>query len=73
MSVRQELNQKEIIFPSCKIVRRGFIQAMNGNELWVNTESGEMVKIVVHDENLLRKLYCTHVKITIEPLNDEQV
>lgn len=64
-----ELSQKELSFPSLTIIRRGFIQAMNGHELWINTETDEMVKIVVHDETLLRKLYCTNVKITIEPLD----
>jgi hypothetical protein len=53
-----------------KIVRNGFVQAMNGHELWVNTETDEMIKIVVHDETLLRKLYCSHVKITIETFDE---
>jgi hypothetical protein len=71
MNIKQELNQKDISLPSQKIVRRGFIQAMNGNELWVNTETDEMVKFIVHDESLLMKLYCTHVRIIIESLDDE--
>jgi len=49
-----------------KIERKGFVQAMNGEELWVNTEQDEMVKFVVKDNNLRWKLYCAHVKVTIE-------
>ncbi len=47
------------------VIRKGFVQAMNGNELWVNTQTDEMVKFVVKDRETQRKLYCRHVTITI--------
>ena len=51
-----------------KIIREGFVQAMNGVELWVNTESTEMVKFVVKDKEQRFDLYCKKVKITIETI-----
>lgn len=53
-----------------EIIRKGFVQAMNGNELWVNTETDEMVKIVVKDRDVQRELYCKHVKITVEIIDE---
>lgn len=50
------------------IERIGFTQAMNGNELWVNTETDEIVKFVVKDLQTCRKYYCRDVKVTIELL-----
>jgi len=51
------------------IVRKGNVAAMNGNELWVNTENDEIVKFVVNDKELRWQLYCKNVKITIEEEN----
>lgn len=55
------------------VVRKGFAQAMDGNELWVNTETDEMIKIVVKDKETLWKLYCKHVKITIEVIDETEL
>jgi len=52
-----------------KIVRSGFIQAMNGDELWINTKTDEIVKVVVKDNKTRSEMYCKHVKITIEVIN----
>lgn len=51
-----------------EITRRGFVQAMNGRELWVNTEDDQTVKFVVKDDKLRNALYCTHVEITIKQI-----
>ncbi len=51
---------------------RGYTAVMNGDELWVNTESDEMITIVVKDTDLRWALYCKNIEITIkvlEPIN----
>jgi hypothetical protein len=52
-------------------VIQGYVQAMNGEELWVNTTTDEMVKIVVKDKKERWELYCQHVKITVETENKD--
>jgi hypothetical protein len=54
------------------IIRKGFVQAMGGKELWVNTQTDEIVKFVVMDDELREKLYCTFVKITIEQIDESE-
>ena len=49
-----------------KIIRKGFTQAMNGKDLWVNTETDEIVKFFVRDDKLRNDLYCRPVTITFE-------
>ena len=46
---------------------------MNGNELWVNTQTDEMVKFVVKDRETRCKLYCKHVKISIEVIDETEL
>jgi hypothetical protein len=60
-----------VVIPS--VIRKGFVQAMNGNELWVNTQTDEIVKFVVKDRETQRNLYCKHVKITIEVINETEL
>ena len=50
----------------------GQIQAMDGEELCVNTTTDEMIKIVVKDREERWKLYCKKVRIIIltEDLED---
>lgn len=55
-----------------KIVRTGFVQAMNGDELWVNTETDERITIVVKDQKLRWDLYCKHVEVTIEVIDENE-
>lgn len=50
------------------IVRIGYTGAMDGKELWVNTETDEIVKFVVDDNELRWEYYCKNVKVTIEIL-----
>jgi hypothetical protein len=60
-----------VVIPS--VIRKGFVQSMNGNELWVNTQTDEIVKFVVKDRETQRKLYCKHVKITIEVIDETEL
>jgi len=55
------------------ITRKGFVQVINGNELWVNTQTDEMVKFVVKDKEIQRQLYCKHVKITIDVIDESDI
>jgi len=71
LEVQQEQLDIPVVIPS--VIRKGFVQAMNGNELWVNTQTDEMVKIVCNDRETLWKLYCKHVKITIEVIDETEL
>jgi hypothetical protein len=53
-----------------KIVREGFAQAMDGESLLVNTTTDEMVQITIKDKDLRWALYCKHVRITIEEIDE---
>jgi hypothetical protein len=55
------------------IVRKGFVQAMNGTELWVNTQTDEMIKFVVKDREIQKDFYCQYVKVTIEIIDESDV
>lgn len=55
-----------------KIERIGFVQAMDGKELWVNTLTDEIVKIYVKDKELRENMYCKYVKVTVEEITEEQ-
>ena len=59
------------VMPS--VTRNGFTQAMNGEELWVNTATDEIVKFVVKDSKTRWNLYCKHVKITIEVIDESEL
>ncbi len=43
---------------------------MDGKELWVNTETDEIVKVFVRDAKVRDAFYCENVKITMEIIND---
>jgi len=55
------------------IIRKGFVQAMNGNELWINTETDEMIRVVVKDRKIQRKFYCSYVKVIIEIIDESDI
>jgi len=71
LETQQEQLDIPVVIPS--VIRKGFVQAMNGNELWVNTQTDEMVKFVVKDRETRRKLYCKHVKISIEVIDETEL
>lgn len=56
-----------------KIVREGFTQAMDGESLLVNTTTDEMVQITIKDRDLRWALYCKHVRITIEEIDEKEI
>lgn len=56
-----------------KIETYGFIQAMDGDELWINTPTDERITVKVNDRDLRWNLYCKHVKITIEEVSEQEV
>jgi hypothetical protein len=57
---------------SKKMVRKGYVEAMNGNELWINTETDERITIVVKDQKLRWDLYCNRVKVIIEVIDENE-
>lgn len=71
-NLKTEQANENFVKPVVKssIMRVGVVSAMNGNELWVNTETDEIVKFVVKDRDLLRKYYCGKVRVTIELLEE---
>jgi hypothetical protein len=71
LEAQQEQLDIPVVIPS--VIRKGFVQAMNGNELWVNTQTDEIVKFVIKDRETQRKLYCKHVKITIEVIDEAEL
>ena len=71
LNAQQEQLDIPVVIPS--VIRKGFVQAMNGNELWVNTQTDEIVKFVVKDREAQRNLYCKHVKITIEVIDETEL
>jgi len=70
-----EINESELEpqLDTPSVIRKGFVQAMNGNELWINTQTDEMIKVVVKDRDIQRGLYCKHVKITIEVIDESEL
>ncbi|MCP4984904.1 MAG: hypothetical protein GY928_02210 [Colwellia sp.] len=51
----------------------GFAQAMKGNELLINTTTDELVSVVIKDKKTRWDLYCKHVKITIDVIDDNDI
>ena len=49
-----------------KKVIKGYVQAMDGETLLVNTTTDELVTIKIRDKVERRKLYCKEVTITID-------
>ena len=56
-----------------KIIRKGVIEAMDGNECWVHTQTDEMVKISFKDRNQAWRFYCKSVKITVEIIDENEL
>jgi len=56
-----------------KIIRKGHVAAMDGNELWVNTQTDERIVIAMKDRDLRWDLYCKCVKITIEQIDESEL
>ena len=52
-----------------KIIK-GFVQAMDGDTLLINTTTDEMVTIKVKDKKERWKLYCKEVIITVKTIDE---
>lgn len=66
-----DVQQEQLDIPN--IVRKGFVQAMDGNELWINTQSDEMIKVKFKDRETQWKYYCKYVKVTIEVIDESEL
>lgn len=55
------------------IVRKGFVQCMDGFTSWINTESDEMIKVDFNDRENQLKYYCKYVKVTIEVIDEKEL
>lgn len=63
MNIRKKNNLPD------NIVKKGFVKAMDGEKLHVHTTTGERVTFELKDRDKQWDLYCTPVKITIEPIH----
>jgi len=58
---------------SSSIVKKGYVQAIDGETIWVNTQNDELITMRIRDKETRWKLYCTHVKITIEVIDESEL
>ncbi len=56
-----------------KIIKKGYAQAMDGETLLINTQDGELVTVHVKDKALRWSMYCKHVKVTIEEIDESEL
>ena len=49
-----------------KIVRKGYVQCLDGDKALINTESDEIISVRFNDREQMMHFYCNHVKITME-------
>lgn len=55
------------------IIKKGFVQAMNGKEVWINTTTDERITVYIKDENIRNDIYCKYVKVTIEVIPESEI
>lgn len=60
-----------VVMPS--IVRKGFVQCMDGMTSWINTQSDEIIKVKFKDRETQLKYYCKYVKVTIEIIDESEL
>lgn len=60
-----------VVIPS--IIRKGFVQCMDGYESWINTQTDEMIKVKFKDRETQMKYYCKYVKVTIEIIDESEL
>ena len=58
-------------YEKISFIQVGFAAAMNGEELWIATETDENIKIVIKDKQLRWNLFCKNLKITIETIDNQ--
>ena len=59
------------VMPS--IIRKGFAQAMDGETLLINTQTDELIQVHIKDQKTRWDLYCKHLKITIEVIDETEI
>jgi hypothetical protein len=55
-----------------KIIRKGFMQCMQGKTSWINTQSDEMIKMDFKNRPEQLNWYCKFVKVTIEEITQSE-
>jgi len=46
---------------------------MDGETIWVNTQNDELVTMHIKDKETRWQLYCKHVKVTIEVIDEAEL
>jgi hypothetical protein len=66
---------KQCTIPSVmpSIIRKGFSQAMDGETLLINTQTDELIQVHIKDKKTRWDLYCKHLKITIEVIDETEL
>ena len=68
----KELDAAASLFDEHKIIRKGFIQCMDGKTSWINTKSDEMIKVNFKNRQEQVDWYCKYVKVTIEEITQNE-
>ena len=55
------------------IIIKGFVQCIDGFESCINTQSGEMIKVIFNNKDEQLKYDCKHVKVTIEVIDESDL
>ena len=55
------------------IIKKGFAQAIDGENLLINTQDDELIQIHIKDKKTRWDLYCKHLKITIEVIDKTEL
>ena len=71
LEAQQEQLDIPVVIPS--VVKKGFVQCMDGETIWVNTQNDELVTIHIKDKETRWQLYCKHVKVTIEVIDESEL
>ena len=56
-----------------KIIKKGTASAMDGSTLWINTGNDELITIRFKDDKVRWDLYCKHLKVTIEVIDENEL
>lgn len=51
----------------------GEVRAMNGENLFINTLTDEMITLRIKNKEVRKQLYCSAVKVTIEIISQDEL
>ena len=71
LEAQQEQLDIPVVIPS--VIKKGFVQCMDGETIWVNTQNDELVTIHIKDKETRLQLYCKYVKVTIEVIDETEL